>query len=134
MPKKPVAQVEKWLRENTFARVLLEKSHLDPKTLEAMSLRCWSEDATFEDLAKKLNIQRPGAWKRWQRGREAVMRSFYTVELAIYAGILETETAELLADDLSDYVSFARGERGADELRDRIEKRMVQLAKVSPKP
>ena len=123
------AEAEKWLRESLLARALSERSYLDEKTLKTMLLHYWSEKATFEELAKKLNIQRPGAWKRLQKGRDAVMRSFYTLELAVYAGILDVETAELMADDLLDYVSLARGEGDMDELRDRIERRMVQLAK-----
>jgi hypothetical protein len=123
------AKAEKWLRENLLARALLERSHLDEKMLKTMLLYYWSEGATFEELAERLRIQRPGAWKRWRRGRDAIMRSFYTLELAIYAGILEAETAELMIDDLLDYVSLARGEGDLDELRDRIERRMVQLGK-----
>jgi hypothetical protein len=61
------------------------------------------------------------------------MRSFYTIELAIYAGVLEAETAEVLVDDLLDYTSLSRGEGNVEELRDRIERRMVQLAKETPR-
>jgi hypothetical protein len=61
------------------------------------------------------------------------MRSFYTIELAIYAGVLESGTAEVLIDDLLDYVSLSRGEGNVDELRDRIERRMVQLARELPR-
>jgi hypothetical protein len=123
------SKVERWLRESLLARVLLERSHLDEKTLKTLLLYYWNRDATFEELAKRLRIQRPGAWKRWQRGRDAIMRSFYTLELAIYAGVLEAETAELLLGDLQDYNSLAQGEGDLGELRDRIEKRMVQLTK-----
>ncbi len=133
MPKEEFTRAEKWLQENLLARALLEKSHFDEKTLKTMLLHYWSEGATFEELADRLRIQRPGAWKRWRKGRDAIMRSFYTLELAIYAGILETETAELIVDDMLDYVTLARGEGDMDELRDRIEKRMVQLAKEAPR-
>lgn len=132
MPKEGFIRAENWLRGNLLAHALLERSHLDKKALQAMLFHYWSEDASFEDIAKELHVQKPGAWKRWRRGRDAVMRSFYTVELAIYAGILETETAELIVDDLLDYVSLARGEGDMNELRDRIERRMVQLAKAVP--
>jgi hypothetical protein len=60
------------------------------------------------------------------------MRSFYTLELAIYAGILDAETAEMLAKDLQDYASIARGEGDLDLVRDRIEKRMLELTKRVP--
>jgi hypothetical protein len=127
------SKAEKWLRESLLARVLLERSHLDEKTLKTMLLYYWNRDATFEELAKRLRIQRPGAWKRWQKGREVIMRSFYTLELAIYAGVLEAETAELLLGDLQDYSSLAQGEGDLGELRDRIEKRMVELTKKPPR-
>jgi hypothetical protein len=133
MPREEIARAEKWLRENLLARELLKRSHINEKTLKALLLHSWSEGATFEEIAKRLNVQQPGAWKRWQRGRDAVMRSFYTIELAIYAGVLEAETAEVLIDDLLDYMSLARGEGNVDELRDRIERRMVQLAREIPR-
>lgn len=133
MPREEIARAEKWLRENLLAQELLKRSHINEKTLKALLLHAWSEGATFEEIAKRLNVQQPGAWKRWQRGRDAVMRSFYTIELAIYAGVLEAQTAEVLIDDLLDYMSLARGEGNVDELRDRIERRMVQLAKEIPR-
>ncbi|MDI6884002.1 MAG: hypothetical protein QMD00_02520 [Hadesarchaea archaeon] len=132
MPREEFARAEKWLRDNLLAQALLERSHLDEKTLRTMLFHYWSEDASFEEISKMLRIQQPGAWKRWRRGEDMVRRSFYTIELAIYAGILETETAELMVDDLLDYISLARGEGNVDELRDRIERRMVQLAKEAP--
>ena len=132
IPREEFAKAEKWLRESLLAQALLERSHLDEKTLKTMLLHYWSKDVTFEELAERLRIQRPGAWKRWRRGRDAIMRSFYTLELAIYAGVLEAETAELMADDLQDYISLAREEGDLDELRDRIERRMVQLTKKTP--
>lgn len=133
MLKEELLRAEKWLRENLLAQELLKRSHVKEKTLRAMLMHSWSRDATFEEIAKRLKIQQPGAWKLWYRGRDAIMRSFYTIELAIYAGILEAETAEVLIDDLLDYTSLARGEGNVDELRDRIERRMVQLAKEVPK-
>ncbi len=126
------AKADNWLRGNLLARALLERSHLDEKTIKAMLLYYWADNATFEDIAKKLKIKRPGAWKRWKRGQSAIMRSFYTIELAIYAGILEKETAEILIDDLIDYNELAKGAGNVDELRDRIERRMVQLARGLP--
>lgn len=122
-------KAESWLRGNLLARALLERSHLDEKMLRAMLLYYWNEDTSFEEIGKKLRIKRPGAWKRWKKGREAIMRSFYTIELAIYAGILEKETAEILIDDLVDYNELAKGATNVDELRDRIERRMVQLTR-----
>ncbi len=133
MPEEEFVRAENWLRENLLAHALLERSHLDEKTLRPMLLHSWKEDASFNDIAKRLRMQKPGAWKRWRRGRDAVMRSFYTIELAIYAGVLESETAEVMIDDLLDYVSLSRGEGNVDELRDRIEKRMIQLARGIPR-
>lgn len=131
MPAQEFIQAESWLRENLLAQALLERSHLDEKTLKPMLLHSWKEDASFSDIANRLRIQKPGAWKRWRRGDDMVRRSFYTIELAIYAGILDAETAELIVDDLVDYISLVRGQGNVDELRDRIEQRMVQLAKAA---
>jgi predicted DNA-binding protein YlxM (UPF0122 family) len=133
MPEEEFVRAESWLRGNLLAHALLERSHIDEKTLKTMLLHYWKEDASFNDIAKRLRIQKPGAWKRWKRGKDAVMRSFYTIELAIYAGVLEAETAEVLIDDLLDYSTLSRGEGKVDELRDRIERRMVQLAKEIPR-
>lgn len=122
-------RAEDWLRNNLLAKVLLKHSHLDEKTLKAMLLYYWSENPTFEVIAKKLKINRSGAWKRWKRGQDAIMRSFYTIELAIYSGILDRETAEILIDDLIDYNELAKGAGNVEEIRDRIERRMVQLVR-----
>jgi len=131
MPREEFINAEKWLRENLLARVLLERSHLNEKSLKALLLHSWSKGATFEEISKRLRIGQPGAWKKWKRGRDMLMRSFYTIELAIYAGILDVETAEFIIDDLLDYVSLARGEGNVEEIRDRIERRMAQLAQRS---
>ncbi len=129
---KKYLKAENWLRGNLLVRALLDRSHLDEKTLRAMLLYYWNEDITFGDIGKRLRIQRPGAWKRWKKGRDAIMQSFYTIELAIYSGVLEKETAEILIDDLIDYNELAKGTENVDELRDRIERRMVQLARGLP--
>ena len=131
MHREEFINAEKWLRENLLARVLLERSHLNEKSLKALLLHSWSKGATFEEISKRLRIGQPGAWKKWKRGRDMLMRSFYTIELAIYAGILDVETAEFIIDDLLDYVSLARGEGNVEEIRDRIERRMAQLAQRS---
>lgn len=133
MSRKELVQAEKWYRENLLAQALLERSHLDEKTLKPMLYHSRSEDTTFEEIAKALHIQQPGAWKRWRRGDDLVRRSFYTIELAIYAGILDVETAEFIMDDLVDYISLVRGRGDVDELRDRIERRMVELVKGAPR-
>jgi len=126
-------KVEKWLEDNPLSRVLQERSHINSDAFKTMLIFYWSKGITFEKLANELKIQRPGAWKRWQKGLDAVIRSFYTVELAIYAGILDAEIAELLAQDLHDYAALARGEGDLEDLRDRIEERLVRLTKIAPK-
>jgi hypothetical protein len=133
MPREEILKAERWLRGNLLAQELLKRSHIKEETLKAMLMHSWSEDATFETIAKRLGIEQPGAWKRWQRGRDAMMRSFYTIELALYAGVLEADIAEIMIDDLLDYKSLSRGEGNVDEIRDRIERRMVQLAKGAPR-
>jgi len=124
------ARAEKWLREDLFARALLEQSRLNERILKVMLLYHWSEGATFEELSQKLRIGQPGAWKRWRRGRDIIMRSFYTLELAMYAGVLEPEVADLMAKDLQDYASLAREEGGLEEIQNRIEERLVKMKKL----
>ncbi|KUO42119.1 MAG: hypothetical protein APU95_03915 [Hadesarchaea archaeon YNP_N21] len=131
---KNIAKVERWLKENPLSKILLERSHLKPEILKTMLLFYWSQDATFEQLSKELKIQRPGAWKRWNKGRDAIIRSFFTIELAIYAGILDTEIAEILTQDLQDYVSLATSGGGLQELQSRIEERMISLMKIKRLP
>lgn len=132
IPGKPIVQVEKWLENDALARVLLERSNLDPRVFKAMLLFYWGDGVTFEKLAEELRIQRPGAWKRWRKGLNAIIRSFYTIELAIYAGILDAEIAEILAQDLQGYASLVRDKGDLEELRDGIEERMVRLTKLIP--
>ncbi len=121
--------VDEWIRDTPLSRALLERSHLEPEVLKTLLLYYWSEDITFEKMARKLGIKRPGAWKRWRKGLDAIMRSFYTIELAIYAGVLDEKTAKILVRDLEDYVGLAQGGKDLEGLRDRIEKRMVEMKK-----
>jgi hypothetical protein len=123
---------EKWMKRNRLAQFLLEKSDLSREELKTMLLYYWSGGTTFEDLAQKMRIQRPGAWKRWRRGLDTIMRSFYTIELAMYAGILDSEIADIISQDLQDYASLAREEGGLEEIQSRIEERMVKLRKIMP--
>jgi hypothetical protein len=123
---------EKWMKSNRLAQFLLEKSDLSREELKTMLLYYWSGGTTFEDLAQKMRIQRPGAWKRWRRSLDTIMRSFYTIELAMYAGILDSEIADIISQDLQDYASLAREEGGLEEIQSRIEERMVKLRKIMP--
>jgi hypothetical protein len=123
---------EKWLKGDRLAQFLLEKSDLSREELKTMLLYYWSGGTTFEDLAQKMRIQRPGAWKRWRRSLDTIMRSFYTLELAMYAGILDSEIADIISQDLQDYASLAREEGGLEEIQSRIEERMVKLRKIMP--
>ncbi|MEW6222962.1 MAG: hypothetical protein AB1476_06670 [Candidatus Hadarchaeota archaeon] len=120
---------EEWLRGDLLARELLKRSGLDEQTLKALLLHGADDKVTFEEIAKKLKIQQPGAWKKWKRGNDLVTRSFYTLELAVYSGILDSKVAQFMADDLTDYADLARGAGDLESLRDRIERRMVQIAR-----
>jgi len=125
-------KAEKWLKGDRLAQFLLEKSDLSREELKTMLLYYWSGGTTFEDLARKLSIQRPGAWKRWRRGLDTIMRSFYTLELAMYASVLDPEIADIVSQDLQDYASLAREEGGLEEIQSRIEERMLKLKKILP--
>jgi predicted DNA-binding protein YlxM (UPF0122 family) len=117
----------RWAEKDKLARILLDRSHLSSETFKTLLLYYWKPDITFEELAKKLGVQRPGAWKRWKKGVDMILRSFYTIELAIYSGVLEPRVAELLLQDLSDYLSLLREGESPDRIRDKIELRMLEM-------
>ena len=119
----------RWVEKDKLTRVLLQKSHLSPETLKALLLYYWKPRITFEELGKKLGIRRPGAWKRWRKGVDTILRSFYTLELAIYLGVLEPRVAELLLQDLQDYLSLVKEGESPEKIRYRIELRMLQMLK-----
>jgi len=75
-------KAESWLKENLFVQELLKRSHLKERTFKALLLRAWAEDATFEEIAKKLQVNQPSAWKCWQRGKETVIRAYLEREIA----------------------------------------------------
>jgi hypothetical protein len=119
----------RWVEKDKLARILLRKSHLSAENLKTLLLYYWKPDTTFEELGKRLGIQRPGAWKRWRRGVDTILRSFYTLELAIYAGVLEPSVAELLLQDLHDYLSLLREGESPEKIKDKIELRMLRMLK-----
>lgn len=124
------ANIEDWIEENPLGNTLLKKSSIRKKELEAILLYFSSEDVSFNDLATELGINRSGAWKRWKKGYDKIIESFYTLELSVYAGILDPEAIEFLTEDLRDYLRLARGEGNIEDIRDRLEKRMAQLEKA----
>lgn len=132
MNEEKFAGAEEWLRESLLAQELLKQSRMNDKTLKAL-LFYRPGESTFEEMAKKLQIQQPGAFKRWKRGMDSIYRSFYTLELAVYTGIMDAKVAQFLADDLTDYSNLARGVGDMEALRDRIERRMVQITRVLQK-
>ncbi len=129
MRKKNEQLAKNWLKKSPLARILLEKSLLNERTFEILLLFYLEENVNFEKIAKVMKMGRSGVWKRWRRGLDTIMRAFYTLELSIYAGILDVEIAELILEDLEDYVSMRRGERDIEEIRERIEKRIAILTK-----
>ncbi len=50
----------------------------------------------------------------------------------MYAGILDPEIADVVAQDLQDYASLARGEGELEEIQARIEERLLRLKKILP--
>jgi len=140
MEEEKFAEVEGWLRESLVAQELLKQSHMDDKTLKSL-LFYRTVETTFEEIAEKLKMQQPGAFKRYKRGMNYIYRSFFTLELAVYSGILGPTVAQFLADDLTDYANMARGVGDMETIRNRIERRMVQVIRelqkgrpVKPKP
>ncbi|MEM0359106.1 MAG: hypothetical protein QXG22_03730 [Candidatus Hadarchaeales archaeon] len=79
----------------------------------------------FEEIGLKVGMGRSGAWKRWKRGKDNLVRAFYTLELALYLGLLEEEIAQLMFDDLADYLDLLRGKKTLQEVQENMQKRMV---------
>jgi len=117
---------KKSLENLPLAKFLLEKSFLDEKTLQILLLYYSERARSFEEIARKMGMGRSGVWKRWRRGVESLRRAFYTLELALYLGLLEEETAELVLEDLSDYLDLRRGRKTPEEVRENLQRRMLQ--------
>lgn len=122
-------EIEDWMEENSLAQALLKKSNLKKEELKALLLYFQGEDTSFSDLSSEMGISRSGAWKRWKKGYEKVIESFYTLELAVYGGILDLETTKLMTEDLKDYLRLAHKAGDLEEIRMRLEKRMAQMEK-----
>ncbi len=134
MTSEEFAKTESWLSENLLAQELLKRSYFKDKTIKALLFYSSKDDATFDEIAEVLKIQQPGAWKCWKRGSGAILRAFCTMKLALLAGVLDLETADLLTDDLLDFTSFKRGDLDIEEFRDRVERRMVTLLRKFESP
>lgn len=120
-------EINEWVEENSLAQALLEKSSLKKSQLKALLLYFQGEDTSFGDLSSELEISRSGAWKRWKKGYDKIIESFYTLELAVYGGILDLETTKLMTEDLKDYLRLAHREGDLEAIRARLEKRMAEL-------
>lgn len=120
-------EIESWIEENKMAKVLLEKSSLNRREIIALILYFQIEDISFSDLASELGINRSGAWKRWKKGYDKIIESFYTLELGVYGGILDPDAIRYLIEDLKDYLKLARREGDKEAIRKRIEKRMAEM-------
>lgn len=121
--------IETWIEENPLAKALLKKSGLKKGELKAMMLYFQDEDISFKDLSSELEINRSGAWKRWKKGYDKVIESFFTLELAVYSGILEPEATKHFVKDLQDYLKLAHKKGDKEAIRARLEKRMAELEK-----
>ncbi len=121
--------IEDWIEENKLAKALLKKSGLKKGELKSMILYFRDEDSSFQDIASKLGINRSGAWKRYKKGYEKIIESFFTLELAVYSGILEPEAVQHFVKDLEDYLNLAHQQGNKEMIRARLEKRMAELEK-----
>lgn len=124
------SEIEKWIEENPLVKALLERSSLKEGELKALLLYFSGEEITFRDLSSKLGINRSGAWKRWKRGYSRITESFYTLELAIYGGVLDPEVARLIIEDLQDYLKLAHEEGDMEALRHRLERRIAEMEEL----
>lgn len=123
------AEIEEWINENPLAEALLKKSSLKKEELKTLMIYFRSEDISFGDIASEFDINRSGIWKRWKKGYEKIIRSFYTLELAVYGGILDPEATKLLTKDLQDYLRLAYERGDIEAIRERLERRMTEMEK-----
>ncbi len=122
-------RINEWIEENKLAKALLKKSSLNREELEALMLYFSDDDISFRDLSSKLEINRSGAWKRWKKGYNKIIKSFFTLELAVYGGLLDPEATKLFVDDLRDYLKLSKREGDKEAIRRRLEKRMTEMEK-----
>lgn len=115
----------KEVKNSSLVRILLKNSLFDEKTLQTLLLYYLEKAQNFEEIGRRVGMGRSGAWKRWKRGRENLIRAFYTLELALYLGLLEEEIAQLMLDDLTDYLDLLRGRKTPQEVQESMQKRMV---------
>ncbi|MEM2192469.1 MAG: hypothetical protein QXH08_00500 [Candidatus Hadarchaeales archaeon] len=118
---------EVWLKKDLVAQKLLEMSHLKKETLLPLMYYTRENGITFEKIAKKMKIRQPNAWKRYQKAKNEILRSFCTLKLALHAGVLDEKVADLIKDDLLDYLGLLRNEVDESEAKYRMEKRMIEL-------
>lgn len=121
--------IETWIEENRLAKALLKKSGIKKGELKAMMLYFQDEDTSFSEISSKLGINRSGAWKRWKKGYDKIIESFFTLELAVYSGILEPKATKHFVGDLQDYLKLAHKRGDKEAIRARLEKRMAELEK-----
>lgn len=126
-PGNELNSVEDWIEENELAEILLEKSNIKEGELKALLLYFQNEETSFSDVASKLNISRSGAWKRWKKGYKKIIESFYTLELAIYGGVLDPEATKFIIEDLQDYLRLALDQGDIEGIRARLEKRLAEM-------
>ncbi|KXA97062.1 hypothetical protein AKJ37_03805 [candidate division MSBL1 archaeon SCGC-AAA259I09] len=87
------------------------------------------EEISFADLSSDLGINRSGAWKRWKKGYDKVIESFFTLELAVYGGILDPKATKHFVEDLKDYLKLAHREGDKKAIQKRLERRMTEMEK-----
>ncbi|MFP4005090.1 MAG: hypothetical protein ACLFUR_00015 [Candidatus Hadarchaeia archaeon] len=122
-------EIDEWIENNPLSQALLERSNLKKGELKALMLYFRREDISFSDISPELGINRSGAWKRWKKGYNKIIESFFTLELAVYGGILDPEATQLLMEDLRDYLKLAHEKGNIEKIRSRLEKRLVELEK-----
>lgn len=115
----------KEIKNSPLVKILLKNSFFDEKTLQTLLLYYLGKARNFEEIGLKVGMGRSGAWKRWKRGKDNLVRAFYTLELALYLGLLEEEIAQLMFDDLADYLDLLRGKKTLQEVQENMQKRMV---------
>lgn len=118
------------IEDTLFIKELLKRSYLKKRAFRALLFKSRNPELTFEEISKKLGVKQPAAWKCWKKGRDAIFKAFFTLKIAIHAGLLDINVVDLLIEDLQDYRLLLTGAATEEETRDRIERRTLELIRM----
>ncbi|MFQ6087751.1 MAG: hypothetical protein ACE5K0_02470 [Candidatus Methanofastidiosia archaeon] len=128
-----LSYIEKWIKSDSFAKKLLEKSYFTKKQLKDYVTYVWNKDngdrVTLESIAKRRNVTKQGIHENITLARENIDRAMATFLLAVYVNIIPLETIEFFIDIL-DAMRLAKESEDEEEFQ-RLRKKMMQIMRVN---